>query len=276
MKAPPLAAVLGAPIGHSKSPRLHGHWLTTYDLPGHYIPMDVAPDDLPEVLAQMPKMGFVGANVTLPHKEAALALATDVSDRAAQIGAANTLTFLPGGGFHADNTDGYGFTANLKQHAPDWDAGAGPALVLGAGGAARAIISALLEEGAPEVVLTNRTIARAEALKAVFGERVTVCPWAEVGDAMGVAMTLVNTTSLGMTGHPALEISLDPLSVDALVTDIVYTPLMTDLLIQAQAKGCRTVDGVGMLLHQAVPGFARWFGQTPEVTEALRNAVLAP
>jgi shikimate dehydrogenase len=270
----PLAGVIGAPVAHSRSPALHGYWLRKYDLRGYYVPLEVAQTDLEEVLRAMPKMGFVGANVTIPHKETALRLADIVSDRAALIGAANTLIFRPDGKIHADNTDGYGFLENLRQGAPGWRADAGPCAVLGAGGAARAVVASLLEAGAEEIRLTNRTRNRAEALRAEFGTKVVVQDWVQAGNAIEGAATVVNTTSLGMVGKSEFRVPLDGLSPDAVVTDLVYTPLDTTLLVRAREIGCRTVDGLGMLLHQAVPGFERWFGVKPEVDEALRKAVL--
>ena len=267
----PLAGVIGCPVGHSRSPVLHGTWLREYGIAGHYVPLHVDPGDLAEVLRAMPSMGFVGANVTIPHKEAALALADEVSDMAARIGAANTLSFQDGRIF-ADNTDGYGFMANLRQNAPEWRPEQGPALILGAGGAARAIIVALQEAGVPGIRITNRTRARAEGLAAEFGLQVVDWDkWAHGLDDLGL---LVNTTALGMAGHSALDMPLAGLNARALVTDIVYTPLETPLLRDAGAQGLQTVDGLGMLLHQAVPGFERWFGRKPEVTGALRRAVL--
>ncbi|MBW0158251.1 shikimate dehydrogenase [Sedimentimonas flavescens] len=270
----PLAGVIGSPIAHSRSPALHGYWLKHYGIKGHYIPMDVARDDLETVLRTLPKAGFVGCNVTIPHKEAALALADVVSDRAALIGAANTLIFRPDGKIHADNTDGYGFIANLRDGAPGWQPNAGPAVVIGAGGAARAIVASLLEVGCPEVRIANRTRARAENLRTEFGARVVVYDWVQAGNMLEGAATVVNTSSLGMDGKAEFRVPLDALSPSAVVTDIVYTPLRTHLLQEAEAMGCATVDGLGMLLHQAVPGFERWFGQRPEVTQELRDAVL--
>ncbi|HRO13512.1 MAG TPA: shikimate dehydrogenase [Paracoccus sp. (in: a-proteobacteria)] len=271
----PLAGVIGWPVTHSRSPRLHGHWLRRYGLAGHYVPLPVAPGDLGQVLHCLPKAGFVGANVTIPHKEAALALADSVTDRAALIGAANTLIFRPDGRIHADNTDGYGFIANLRQHAPDWDPAAGAAAVIGAGGAARAVVASLLECGVPQLRLANRTRLRAEQIRSEFGARVVVHDWAKVDGMLEGAATVVNATSMGMQGKPALSLSLDALSPDALVTDLVYAPLDTPFLLAARARGCRTVDGLGMLLHQAAPGFERWFGVRPEIDDGLRRAVLA-
>ena len=270
----PLAAVIGSPIAHSRPPRLHGYWLKRYGIVGHYVPLDVAPSDLETVIRALPKAGFVGCNVTIPHKEAILALADTVTDRAALIGAANTLVFRKDGRIWADNTDGYGFTANLRQCAPDWVPASGPAAVIGAGGAARAVIAALLEVGVPEIRLANRTKARAEALRTEFGAKIVVHDWVQAGNMLEDAMTVVNTSSLGMVGKPEFRVPLDALSARATVTDLVYAPLKTRLLIEAEAVGCTVVDGLGMLLHQAVPGFERWFGRKPEVDQATRDAVL--
>ena len=272
---PPLAGVIGQPIAHSRSPALHHHWLDAYGLPGAYIPMQVAEKDLESVLRTLPKAGFVGVNSTIPHKVRALEIADLVTDRATIIGAANTLIFRRDGKIHADNTDGYGFIANLRHAAPDWNPGAGPAAVLGAGGAARAVISSLLEVGVPQILLSNRTRPKAEALRTEFGSRIDVVDWVQAGNMLEDAATVVNTTSLGMTGSPALRVPLDGLQKGALVTDLVYSPLRTTLLEEAAARGCRTVDGLGMLIHQAVPAFERWFGIRPEVTEATRAAILA-
>jgi shikimate dehydrogenase len=271
----PLSGVIGAPVSHSRSPALHGYWLRRYGIRGHYVPLEVAQADLEEVLRAMPRMGFVGANVTIPHKETVLRLADVVSDRAALIGAANTLIFRSDGKIHADNTDGYGFLENMRQTVPDWRPDAAPCVVLGAGGAARAVIASLLEAGAEEIRLTNRTRTRAEALRAEFGTRVIVHDWVQAGNAIEEAGTVVNTTSLGMVGKNEFRVPLDGLTPATVVCDLVYTPLDTALLVKAREAGCRTVDGLGMLLHQAVPGFERWFGVRPEVDEDLRAAVLA-
>jgi shikimate dehydrogenase len=272
----PLAGVIGAPIGHSRSPTLHGYWLRRYGLRGHYIPMEILQADLKEVLRILPKMGFVGLNVTLPHKEAVLSLADIVTDRAALIGAANTLIFRKDGRIHADNTDGSGFVANMRQQAPGWHPSAGPAAVFGAGGAARAVVAALIEVGVPEVRIANRTRPRAEALRSDFGAKVVVHDWVQAGNMLDGAMTVVNTTSLGMTGKPEFRVPLDALHRHAVVNDLVYAPLKTQFLIEAEAVGCTVVDGLGMLLHQAAPGFERWFGVRPEVDDATRKAVLFP
>ncbi len=270
----PLAGVIGHPIAHSKSPQLHQHWLKTYGLPGFYIPMDVVSDDLENVLKTLPKMGFVGVNITVPHKEHVMQIADLITDRATLIGAANTLIFRKDGKIHADNTDGYGFIENLRQGAPHWDPKAGPAAVLGAGGAARAVVAALLDVGVPEILISNRTKVRAEKLQDDFGKRLTVVDWVQAGNMLEEASLVVNTTSLGMMGKPELRVPLDGLQKSAVVTDLVYAPLKTRLLLEAEKVGCTTVDGLGMLLHQAVPAFERWFGQRPEVDSAARAAAL--
>ena len=270
----PLAGVIGSPIAHSKSPQLHHHWLRTYGLRGHYIPMDVSADDLAEVLKTLPKMGFVGVNITVPHKERVLDMADLITDRATLIGAANTLIFRKDGKIHADNTDGYGFIENLRQGAPGWDPKAGPAAVLGAGGAARAVVASLIDAGVPEILISNRTRVRAEKLADDFGKRLQVVEWVKAGNMLEEAALVVNTTSLGMVGKPELRVPLDGIRREAVVTDLVYNPLQTRLLRVAGDIGCVTVDGLGMLLHQAVPAFERWFGQRPEVDTATRAAAL--
>lgn len=270
----PLAGVIGHPIAHSRSPALHGHWLQRYGIKGHYIPMDIGQADLAEALVMLPKLGFVGVNVTIPHKETILKLADVVTDRAALIGAANTLIFRKDGKIHADNTDGVGFMANLRHLAPHWQGAQGPAALFGAGGAARAVIAALIEAGVPEIRIANRTRLRAETLRSDFGAKVLVYDWVHAGDMLEGAALVINATSLGMTGKPDLRLPLDRLARGAVATDLVYTPLMTPFLIEAQSRGAHIVDGLGMLLHQAAPGFERWFNQRPEVDNAARAAVL--
>ncbi|MBN9677479.1 shikimate dehydrogenase [Salipiger bermudensis] len=270
----PLAGVIGHPVAHSRSPLLHGHWLKTYGLQGHYIPMDIAPDKLETAFRTLPDLGFVGVNVTIPHKEKVMEIADLVSDRATLIGAANTIIFRKDGKIHADNTDGYGFIENLRQGAPGWDPLAGPAMVLGAGGAARAVIASLLEVGVPEIRISNRTRNRAEQLREEFGARIRVVEWVQAGNAMDDAALVVNSTSLGMVGKQELRVPLDGLQPGTVVTDLVYTPLETRLLRVAREQGCTCVDGLGMLIHQAVPGFERWFGKRPEVDDATRAAIL--
>jgi shikimate dehydrogenase len=271
----PLAGVIGHPIAHSRSPALHGFWLRRYGVKGHYIPMDVAPADLETTLRHLPKIGFVGLNVTLPHKEVILKIADVISDRAALIGAANTLIFRKDGKIHADNTDGAGFVANLRQNAPHWIPAAGPAAVFGAGGAARAVVAALIEVGVPEIRIANRSRPRAEALRADFGAKLVVYDWVQAANMLEGAATVINTTSLGMAGKPEFRVPLDAIEPGAVVNDLVYNPLKTTFLAEAEQRGATIVDGLGMLLHQAAHGFERWFGPTPAVDEATRQAVLS-
>lgn len=266
-----LAAVIGDPIAHSRSPALHGHWLTRYQIPGHYVPLKIAPIDFEPALRMLPRMGFVGANVTIPHKETALALADLATPLAKRIGAANTLVFTDNG-IEADNTDGYGFIQNILADCPDW----APKTValIGAGGASRAVIAALLDQGTTEIRLTNRSPERAESLAQEFGARIQTVAWSERSEMLANCDTLVNSTSLGMVGNPALDIDLGDLPSDAIVNDLVYAPLETPLLAAARARGNTGVDGLGMLLHQAAPGFERWFGVKPTVDGELREKVL--
>lgn len=270
-----LAGVIGDPIAHSKSPRIHGEWLRTHGINGHYIPLHVRSEDLDATLALLPKLGFRGINVTIPHKRAVLEMADVVTDRARRIGAANTMVFRDGQ-IHADNTDAYGFTAALRNGAPGWDPKAGPVAVLGAGGAARAVVVGLLEAGVPQVRLSNRTRAKAEDLAATLRGPITVVDWDQAGQMMDGATLAVNATSLGMTGQAAFDIPMEALAPGSVAMDIVYVPLETPFLAAARARGAICVDGLGMLLHQAVPGFEAWFGVTPQVTQALRDLVLAP
>lgn len=272
---PRLAAVIGWPIAHSRSPLVHGHWLRRHGIRGYYVPIALSPDAFAEGFLALPKLGFRGTNVTIPHKEMALELATDVSDEARAIGAANTITFREDGSIHADNTDGYGFLANLRDAAPAWDPAAGPALVLGAGGASRAIVHALLGAGAPEVWIANRTAARAGQVAQHFGDGLKVLDWDAAEAAAGEAATVVNTTSLGMKPGEPMPVALDRLSSGALVTDVVYGAEPTAFVAEARRRGLMAVDGLGMLLHQAVPGFERWFGVHPTVDAELRAAALA-
>jgi len=268
-----LAGVLGWPISHSLSPRLHGHWLREYRVDGAYLPLKVEPEKLAEALRGLIALGFRGANVTLPHKERALELCAEVTERAARIGAVNTLV-VRDGHLEGDNSDGFGFLENLKERADAWQPEQGPAVVLGAGGAARAILVALLDAGVPEIRLLNRTRSRAESLAEDLGGPIQPLDWGSWERALEGAALLVNTTSLGMQGQPPLDIELDALPRSALVNDIVYVPLETRLLAAARVRGNPVVDGLGMLLHQARPGFESWFGVSPSVTPALRRAVL--
>jgi shikimate dehydrogenase len=269
-----LAGVIGWPVGHSRSPRLHGYWLALHGIDGAYVPLAVRPEDFERALGALPALGFRGANVTLPHKEAALALADRVSPEAKRIGAANTLVVGEDGRIEARNTDAFGFIENLKEGAPDWRPAAGPAVVVGAGGAARALLVALADLGVPEIRLVNRTRARAESLADALGGPIRVMGWDERVAALDGAALLVNATTRGMAGEPPLDLPLERLPPEAVVNDIVYTPLETPLLAAARARGNKVVDGLGMLLHQARPGFAAWFGVEPKVTDALRAFVL--
>lgn len=270
-----LAGVMGWPVGHSLSPRLHGHWLRRHRIDGAYVPLAVAPDHLAQALRALPALGFAGCNLTIPHKEAALDVVDRATPLAERIGAINTVVVEPDGTLVGDNTDGFGFLASLSAGAPAWHAEAGPAVLLGAGGAARAIAVALLDAGVPELRLLNRTPHRAERLAAALDGPVRAVPWTDRAAALDGAALLVNTTSLGMTGQPPLVIGLDSLPRSAVVTDVVYTPLITALLAVARARGHPVVDGLGMLLHQARPGFRAWFGVDPEVDDELRAVVLA-
>ncbi|MHA1568632.1 MAG: shikimate dehydrogenase [Alphaproteobacteria bacterium] len=261
-----VAGVMGWPVAHSLSPRLHGHWLARYRIDGAYVPLAVRPEDFAAALAALPKLGFRGVNITLPHKEAALAAVDTVDETARRAGAVNTVTVDEDGRLTGGNTDGFGFVENLRAGAPGWTAADGPAAVLGAGGSSRAICAALIEAGAPEIRIANRTRERADALAEALGPPVVVWPWADREGMLSGAALLVNATQLGMDGQPPLEIALDALPRGAVVTDAVYAPLQTRLLTTAAERGHRTVDGLGMLIHQARPGFAAWFGRAPDAT----------
>jgi len=273
---PLLAGVVGWPIAHSKSPRIFEHWFARYRIAGRYVPLRVAEANFATVYRALALAGFRGVNVTIPHKTAAFSLADSASETARQIGAANMIRYGEDGAILADNTDSYGFLESLRTGAPGWRGDAGAAVVLGAGGAARAILAALREDGAPEIRLANRTRAKAEALAAEIGPPVVPLPWEGRAEALAGAKTIVNATSLGMAGQAPLDLALDAAPEGAVVADIVYTPLETPLLSAARARGLATVDGLGMLLHQARPAFAAWFGVDPAVDEALRAACLAP
>ena len=267
------AFVTGHPIAHSRSPKIHGHWLATYGIDGSYQAIDVAPADFAAFLGSLRENGYRGGNVTIPHKEAAFAGVTRRDHAADAIGAVNTLWFEDGvlwGG----NTDGVGFAANLDDHAPGWAAN-GPAVVLGAGGASRAVIHALKERRITDIRVVNRTLSRAEELRDLFGAGVSAHGAEAVDELLADAGLLINTTALGMHGNEALAADPAGLPGHAIVTDIVYVPLETPLLAAARKRGLKTVDGLGMLLHQAVPGFERWFGRKPEVTAELRQMIVA-
>ena len=269
----PRACVIGWPVAHSRSPLIHSYWLEKYGLRGHYDKHAVPPEDFPAFLDNFAESGFVGANVTVPHKELAYELVDRREPAAEAVRAVNTL-WLDDGQLVGDNTDVYGFLANLDDGAPGWDGGS-DAAVIGAGGAARAVLKGLIDRGFTEIRLANRTVSKAQGLAEAFGPAVQPVAWVERDAILDGCALLVNTTSLGMEGSPALDIDLAALPDDAVVTDIVYVPLQTPLLRAAEARGLRTVDGLGMLLHQAVPGFARWFGVRPEVTPELRARIVA-
>jgi shikimate dehydrogenase len=268
-----LAGVMGYPVMHSRSPRLHNAWFAAYGLAGAYVPLSVKPEGLDAALAALPALGFAGCNVTIPHKETAMARMHTVDPVARRIGAINCVVVRPDGSLHGTNNDGFGYIACIKERHPDWRADAGPIVVLGAGGGARAVVAGLVDEGAREIRLLNRTRARAERLAADIGGPISVLDWADRHAAVADAAMLVNATSQGMSGQPALDISLDRLSPEALVSDIVYIPKETPLLAAARARRNRTVNGLGMLLNQARPAFQAWFGILPEITPELRKSI---
>ena len=270
----PTAGVIGWPVAHSRSPAIHRFWLNELGIEGDYIALPVEPEKIDAFLGGFAQSGYRGGNVTVPHKEAAFAAVAEMDAAARAIGAVNTL-WIEDGKLVGGNTDVLGFLANLDGAVENWDKNPGGAIVLGAGGAARAVLFALIERGFAPIYLVNRTIERAENLAARFG-KATVRPagWSDVGGLLHDATLLVNTTTLGMKGTPSPDIDLAALPDRAVVTDIVYVPLETPLLAAAKGRGLRTVDGLGMLLHQAAPGFARWFGKRPKVTPALRAAIL--
>jgi shikimate dehydrogenase len=269
----PRACVIGWPIKHSRSPIIHGYWLQKLGLPGAYQLQEVAPEALEEFLRNLPAHGYVGCNVTVPHKENAFRIVEKTTDRARSLGAVNTV-WLENGVLHGDNTDILGFIAHLDAELPGWRGTTQRAVVLGAGGAARGIVKGLLDAGVARIDIVNRTPERAQALAERFGPAVHGHPWSELDALLPQADLLVNTTSLGMQGQPPLEISLETLKPSAAVSDIVYVPLETGLLAKARAGGHRVVDGLGMLLHQAVFGFEHWFGQRPTVDSTVRELVV--
>ncbi|WP_029058132.1 shikimate dehydrogenase [Stappia stellulata] len=269
------AAITGYPVAHSRSPLIHGYWLKRHGLDGTYERVAVEPATAETFYREFAKSGLVGCNVTVPHKEVAAACCDVLDDAAQAMGAANTLWLDDNGRLMGANTDGLGFLGNLDQNAPGWVGRCDTALVLGAGGAARAIVWALVSRGVKKVLVANRTLSKAQDFADRFAPVAKAVSWDYLADILGRSDLVVNTTSLGMEGQPPLDLDLSPLPVDALVSDIVYAPLVTPLLQAAHDRGNPTVDGLGMLLHQAVPGFERWFGVRPEVDEALRNLVLA-
>jgi shikimate dehydrogenase len=267
-----IAGVMGWPISHSRSPLLHNYWLKEYEIDGAYLPFPVAPKDIEIALRALPKLGISGTNLTVPFKEAALAVCDRVDEVARRIGAVNTVVVENDGTLSGSNTDGFGFLENLKSES-DWKPKDGAAVILGAGGAARAVVAALLDDGVQEIQIVNRTFEKATNIALEFAGGCTAVVWDRVNDVLKDAALLVNTTTLGMAGQPDLEISLKALPTWATVNDIVYVPLQTTLLQNAAKRGNSTVNGLGMLLHQARPGFAAWFGKQPLVTAGLRDLI---
>jgi shikimate dehydrogenase len=270
-----IAGVMGWPVGHSRSPALHGHWLKEHGIDGAYIPLSVRPEAIGQALAALPVLGLAGVNLTIPHKETALKHVARIDDQARRIGALNTIVVHVDGTLEGRNSDGFGFIEALRAGAPAWRPEKAPAVVLGAGGAARSVLVTLLDAGVPEIRLTNRTAERAQALAKDFGKAIKVWDWTKREDALAGVNLLVNTTSLGMAGQAALDMKLTSLPGDAVVNDIVYAPLETKLLAAARARGNPAVDGLGMLLHQGRVGFRAWFGVDPKVTPALHAAIAA-
>ena len=270
-----LAGVMGWPVNHSRSPLIHGHWMAHHGLRGAYVPLAVAPERLEAALQGLVALGFAGCNLTVPHKVHAMSWVHHLDPVAQRIGAINTVVVQTDGTLRGMNTDGYGFVQSLRDADPLWTAHRGPAVVMGAGGAARAVVASLLDEGAQEVRLLNRTEATARDLAVQMGPGVKVLPWSQRHEALAGCALLVQTTTQGMHGQPALDLRLDLLPTSALVCDVVYVPLETPLLAAARSRGHRVVDGLGMLLNQARPAFEAWFGVKPEVTAALREKVQA-
>jgi shikimate dehydrogenase len=270
-----LAGVMGWPVAHSRSPALHTHWIREHGLKGSYVLLPVAPDLLGDAVRGLRALGFAGCNITIPHKVAAMPFVDRIDPVAQRIGAINTIVVNKDGSLSGYNHDGFGYIQSLLQAQPSWRADTGPITVLGAGGAARAVLVALIDQGATEIRLCNRSLDKAQALADELGAPIRAVPWSQRHEALRGAALLVNTTSLGMKGQEPLDLALDPLPLTALVSDIIYVPMQTPLLAQAQARGNPVVNGLGMLLHQARPAFASWFGVMPEVTPALRTAIEA-
>jgi shikimate dehydrogenase len=273
-----LAGIMGWPVTHSRSPLLHGFWMDQNGVDGVYLPLPVRPEHIGEALRALPLLGFRGCNLTIPHKQTALSIVDRVDPLARRIGAVNTIVVAPDGSLEGRNTDAFGFRENLREAVPDWHSASGPAVVLGAGGAARAVVAALTDADVAEIRIINRTLTRAEDVArdlSTSATRISVHSWDEAGLVQRDAGLLVNTTSLGMTGEPPLVLDLSSLPPSAPVVDIVYVPLETDLLAAARRRGHPVVDGLGMLLHQGRPGFEAWFGAAVRVTPELRAAIVA-
>jgi shikimate dehydrogenase len=270
-----LAGIIGMPVAHSRSPVIHNHWLAEHGLPGRYVPLPVQPERLADALKGLVALGFRGCNVTTPHKQAVMPLLDAVDPMATRIGAVNTIVVQPDGTLRGFNNDGNGFVQSLRDEKPDWRPDDGPIVVVGAGGASRAILVALAAQGANEIRLVNRTRETADALAKSLGGPITVVPWERRAQALEGAATLINATTQGSAGKPALDLSLDALPTRAIVGDAIYVPPVTPLLAAAKARGNRTVNGLGMLLNQARPAFHAWFGVMPQITPALRRAIEA-
>lgn len=270
-----MAGVMGWPVAHSRSPVIHNHWIRQYELQGAYGLFPVQPERIEDAIRGLRALGLAGCNVTIPHKVNALKLMDVVDPLALRMGAINTIVVTPEGALHGYNNDGFGYIQSLRDAKSDWQAAAGPITVLGAGGAARAVVLSLLDEGATEIRLINRTRAKAQALADEFGAAIQVVDWSERSEALSDIALLVNTTDQGMHSQPELDIHLDRLPQSALVSDAIYIPLETSLLRAARLRGNETVNGLGMLLNQARPAFKAWFGVMPEITPALRQAIMA-
>ena len=270
-----LAGVMGWPVAQSRSPALHNFWFAQHKLAGTYVPLAIPPERLERALRALPALNFAGCNLTIPLKQAAFAIVDEVDETARAIGAISCVVVRADGSLSGTNNDWYGFTHNILEFVPDWRADAGPAVVMGAGGAARAVVYGLLRSGARQIRICNRSFARAQALADALGADVRAVAWEQRHDALDGAAMLVNTTSQGMSGQPPLDLSLERLPTSALVNDIVYIPRETPLLVAARARGNRTVTGLGMLLHQGVPAWKAWFGIEPKVTPDLRAAMEA-
>ncbi len=272
--APYLAGVIGHPISHSKSPKLHNYWLSKYNINGFYIPFSITTDNLQKSIRSLIDLGFKGVNITIPHKTNVLSFADSITDRASLIGAANTLYFSKNGKIHADNTDGYGFIQNIIDAEPNYDFYDKTAIIYGAGGSARAIASALITNGIKEVGITNRTRSKAQIISENLGAKVSVVDWRAAPETVGKADIIINATSMGMVGHPDFSQPITRAPKTALVVDIVYNPMVTDLIKQAKALKLKTVGGIGMLLNQAVPGFEHWFQKTPVIDDDIRRYII--
>ena len=270
-----LAGVMGWPVAQSRSPILHNYWIEKYNLNGRYVPLAVRPERLADAIRGLPALGFRGCNLTMPHKQYAMTMVDDLTDTAKRIGAVNCIVVGEDGKLSGTNNDGNGYVLSVQEVVPQWKPSDGPIAMLGAGGAARAIIVALLERGASEIRLINRTFDKAERLAKDFGSAIKAIAWDKRGDAIADVALLTNATNQGMTGHPPLEISLDKLSSKTLVSDLVYVPPETPLLTAAKARGNVTIGGLGMLLHQARPAFQAWFDVMPDITPELRTAIMA-